>query len=140
MPEIVRVLGRARFGAPAPELGSFELGEPAGRYSRDGLALLVPKLQLAPDVVRAVSRSKSLFTQLNGVSMLVTSSRFSRIEREVWSFVWGDIEVFLNGSPTVRRTVFLRGRIEMPNLDTVMRYVHELPKATGPGLSAHGGS
>lgn len=110
------------------ELASFVLAPGQGTWSKDHNALLVPRLRLAPCVVRAVATGGTLFTALNGVGLLEVDFDWTQgqLDRSVFSFCWGSLEVFETGEPVAASTILLRGKIETPDLTVVGRYLKEL--------------
>jgi hypothetical protein len=118
---------------PPVELATFAFGEPAlsqASWSKDAQALLIPVLRLSPQVVRGVATGGTLFKALNAVSLLQRKEHLARYNRALWSYVWGDLRVFETGEPVVTRAVFVRGKIDVPDLTTVRRYLDEMPKAS----------
>lgn len=126
----MQLFGRGCGNAFPAELASFVIAPGQGTWSKDRNALLVPSLRLAPCVVRAVATGGTLFTALNGVNLLEVDfdRAHGQFDRSVFSFCWGDIAVFETGEPVVLRTVLLRGRVELPDLTVVRRYLEEMPK------------
>lgn len=118
---------------PQRELAQFLLDKPHTGYacfSEDGGALYVPTLWLCPDTVRAVVAGKTLFEQLQGVSLLQREAERARFHSDVWTWCWGDLRVFETGEPIVQRAVFLRGMVASPDLSQVYRYVKQAPRAS----------
>lgn len=121
------------FGPPAAETGAFELGrfllgpgDNDGCWSRDGDALLVPKLRVTSHLVRRVANHDTLFRVLNGVQLMNVDAM--RFETSMWSYIWGDLDVFRNGEPTITRAILVRGKIDMPDPTNLGRYLAEMPK------------
>lgn len=107
---------------------SAKFGPGHARYSRDNRALLIPELRVEADIVRSVSARKPLVDLLRNVEAFRTPPGGERYSIWTWSYVWGDLQVYAGGEPTMRQCVFLRGHVIQPNLDEVMPYVRELTK------------
>jgi hypothetical protein len=125
MQELIKLCGRG-----GDELASFVVGGSGAAWSRDYNAILIPTLRLEPVVIRAIAAGSSLFSQLSGVDLL----RDGHIDRDVWSYCWGDLVVFETGESAAKRVVFLRGEIAMPDLTTVYRYLKEVPKCVASAV------
>ena len=85
-------------------------------------------LRVAPAVIRGVATGGTLFGALNGVSLLQRRGHLARYNRSMWSYCWGDLQVFETGEPVVTRALFLRGKVDVPDLSTVRRYLEEVSK------------
>lgn len=113
------------------ELGCFRYG-PFGlggaEYSRDRGALFIPTLRLAPRVIRNIAAGGTLVEALRGVSLLACRGAKARYNRSSWSYVWGDLMVFETGEPVVRRAILVRGKVDVPDIGAVSRYLAEMPK------------
>lgn len=118
----------------APELARFCVDPQTPRWSSDKQAFYVPTMRVAPALVRAVVNGRSLFDQMQGVHLLHVRDQMARFHHANWTFVWGDLQVFETGEPTIAQAMFLRGEIAVPDLTVVGRYLRELrdqaPKAS----------
>jgi hypothetical protein len=132
MSELMKFYGRSLAGDVSSHLGTFryDASRPArgGCFSRDLGALFVPELRVEPCIVRQVANGGTLFAALNGVCLLQQRGDRQRFQRWPWSYCWGDLMVFETGEQVVRRAIFLRGVIEVPDLNVVSRYLQEMPK------------
>jgi hypothetical protein len=114
-----------------PELGSFVMsnqGTGTASWSKDREALYIPVLRLTPYVIRRVAMGGTLFQSLSGIALLQLRDFKARYNRSAWSYVWGDLMVFETGEPVISRALFLRGKVDVPDLTTVRRYLAEMPK------------
>ena len=121
------------FGPPEEETGAYELGRfylgfdaNDACWSRDGNAVLIPKLRVTSHLVRRVANHDTLFRVLNGVQLMNVDAM--RFDASMWSYIWGDLAVFQNGEPTVSRAILIRGKINMPDPTNLGRYLSEMPK------------
>ncbi len=116
---------------PPTELAHFNLGDASrgeASWSADHEALFVPRLWLAPRVIRCVVNGGTLFQALSAMPLMQVRESQARYHRSPWSYCWGDLQVFETGSPVITRAIFLRGTIETPDLTIIGRYLREMPK------------
>lgn len=115
--------------AVAQELGYFLMAGPGtATHSKDNGALFIPTLHVAAGVVRAIAQGRTLFELFNGVALLLIRAERSTYHKTLWSYVWGDLKVFETGEPVVARALFVRGKVQSPDIGDLKRYLEEMPK------------
>lgn len=113
----------------ADELGYFLMDGPGtATHSKDNGALFIPTLHVAAAVIRAVAQGRTLFELFNGVALLLIRSERTAYHKTLWSYVWGDLKVFETGEPVVNRALFVRGKVQSPDIGDLKRYLEEMPK------------
>jgi hypothetical protein len=116
------------------ELATFRLGPGEAEWSEDRRALFIPRLYLAAPVVRRVVTGGTLYGALHDAYLLERAEHEASCYHGALNYVWGDLQLFETGSPTVTRAIFMCGAIVLPDLTIIGRYLKEMPKHCGSRL------
>ncbi len=101
-----------------------------GFWSEDGAAVLLPKLHVVAEVIRAVAQGQTLFKLFNPVNLLCGSKAGDHtVDQTSYWFAWGDLDVFETGDPTISDALFLRGPATLEALGKAHKYMVEIRKS-----------